>query len=516
MDFVSRFRSQITGVLNGFDRLVFRGSLIPLIRDGGMFFYLQRAGVLLLDFKTFVQETSEVVIKASLAEAEKKQRPVRYLESSSISKEDFARRLLVEHPTDKGLICALKAVEPCMSFEYHRSPDPKLRGLKLRPRKCLHLYKYFLHPVFGFINARLQTWFPFNIQICMNGREWLARQMDRKGISFRKNDNCFTWLQDVDRAQSLMAKQLETDWAAALNQIARAMNPLHTAIFKSSPMDYYWSAYQSEWATDVMFKDPATLASIYPALSRHAMLHFASPDVMRFLSRKAHGNFEGEIVTSFKDRAEGVRVKHWLAGNSIKMYDKAGSILRVETTVAKTSGFKVFRPLQDDPDGKCAWRPLRKGIADLHRRAEVSQRSNDTYLEALSKVDDTAPLSAIFDDVSSPLTLDGKRHRALRIGDPGDVALLKAISRGEFATAGVRNRDLQRLLHPVRRDLTSAATKKLSAKIGRQLRLLRAHGIVRKVPKSHRYTLTPKGHLLAAALFAAREATPQQLLREAA
>lgn len=515
--FVARFKSKITGVLSGFDRLVFRGTLIPLVRERGMHVLLARAGVRLLDFKDYALKTSERVKEAALADAREGDRPVRYLERSYTSKEDLARRLLAEHPVDEGLVCALTAVEPCMSFEYHRSQNPKERGLKLRPRKCLHVYKYFLHPVFGFMNARLQTWFPFNIQICLNGREWLARQLQHKGIDFKRNDNCLPAIDDVRAAQRLMDKQLETDWPRLLTRIARTMNPLHKEIFDSWPMDYYWSAYQTEWATDVMFKDPRSLAGIYPQLVQHAMNHFKSPDVMRFLGKKANGNFTGEIVTSFKDRPEGVRVKHWVAGNSIKMYDKAASVLRVETTIAKPTPFKVLRPINDDkPNAKLAWKPLRKGVADLHRRAQVSQRANDNYLTALSAVDDSTPLSEIFDEVSRPVTTNGNRARALRIGDAADIALFEAISRGEFSTAGFRNRDLQRLLHPVRCDPSDKARRKIAAKCGRQIRLLRAHGLVQKVQKSHRYTLTQKGHRLAAALFAARHATTKQLLRDAA
>src|SRR3989304_6933408 len=157
-------------------------------------------------------------------------------------------------------------------------------------------------------------------------------------------------------------------------------------------MQYYWSAYQTEWATDIMFKDPRTPAELYPLLVRHAMEHFKSPDVMRFLARKAHGNFTGEIVTSFKDRPEGVRVKHWVRGNPVKMYDKARRVLRGETTIARTTDFKVLRPLRDDrPKEKLAWKPLRKGVADLHRRAEVSQRSHERDLQALAGGDDPPP-----------------------------------------------------------------------------------------------------------------------------
>ena len=515
--FLARYRPLITAVLSGFDRLVFRGSLLPLIMDGGMYTFLKRAEVRLLDFKDFVLATSERLKEASLREAVAHQRPIQYLPSATTDKEAVARRLLADHPVDEGLICVLTALEPCMSFEYHRSPDRQERGLKLRPRKCLHVYQYSVHPVFGFMNARIQTWFPFNIQICLNGREWLARQFARAGrADFTRHDNCFTWLGDPALAQRLMDKQLAVDWPRALTAIARTLNPRHRQIFKPWPQEYYWSAYQTEWATDLLFQTPQALAGIYPALVRHAMTHFASPDVMRFLGRKAHGNFTGELVTSFKDRPEGVRVKHWVHGNSIKMYDKAASVLRIETTIAKTADFKVFRPLQNDPDGRLAWRPLRKGVADLHRRAQVSQRSNATYLDALATVDDTTPLAQLLDHVSCPTQYRGRRVRALRIGDAADIALLQAIARGEFAPAGFRNRDLRRLLYPTPPHASALHARKRAGKVSRQLRLLRAHGVIHKVQKSHRYALTTRGHLLTAALFAARTATLHHLIGQAA
>ena len=505
----------VAAVLCGFDRLVFRGSLLPLIIPQGMYNFLKRADVQLLDFKDYVLATSERVKDAALRPAVAQARPIRYLAASSTDKEALARRLLAEHPVDHGLICALTTVEPCMSFEYHRSPDRHERGLKLRPRKCLHVYQYWLHPRFGFMNARIQTWFPFNIQICLNGREWLAGQLARAGhTDFTRHDNCFTHLGDARLAQRLMDRQLATDWKRVLDEIARALNPLHRQIFKPWPQQYYWSAYQTEWATDLLFTTSHALARVYPALVRHAMTHFASPDVMRFLGRKAHGNFTGELVTSFKDRLEGVRVKHWVNGNSIKMYDKAGSVLRVETTIAKTTDFKVFRPLQHAPRGRLGWRPLRKGVADLHRRAQVSQRSNGNYLEALAAVTDSTPLHQLLDRVSHAVHYHRRRVRALRIGDPTDLALLTVIARGEFATAGFRNRDLRRLLPPPRG--AAPTDRQRAAQIGRQLRLLRAHGVIQKIPKTHRYKLTPNGHLLTAALFAVRGASLTKLLATAA
>jgi hypothetical protein len=515
--FISQHCPAILGVLSGFDRVVFRGTLMSLVRDGGMLGFLLAAGVRLLDFKQYVVDVSTRLKAASLAGAEQQQRPVHYLPSSRINKEALARRLLVEHPIDEGLICALTSVEPCMSFEYHRSQDAAQRGLKLRPRKCLHIYHYYKHPIFGFCNVRIQTWFPFNIQICINGREWLARQLTEQGAKFRRDDNCIFWADDIPAAQRLFDEQLRLDWPGALDELARRVNPIHDEIFQARPDDYYWSLYQSEWATDVLFTSPATLADVYPRLTRHAMVHFQSPDVMRFLGRKANGNFLGEIVSSFKDRPEGVRLKHWLKGNSIKMYDKAGSVLRVETTIAKPDEFKVFRPSSTAPDGPDAWRPMRKGVADLHRRAEVSQQANSRYLDALAVADDSTPLHEVLDAVSKHTRHRKQRVRALRIGDPSDIALLAAVARGEFATSGFRNRDLREVLYPSKQDeLAPAETRRLSTKVGRQIRMLRAHGLIRKLPKSHRYRLTKKGALLTAALTAVRGASIKQLLDLAA
>lgn len=251
--FLARFASKITGVVSGLDRLVVRGHLLRLIQPGGMLAFLCRNQVRLLDFGKYAEAVTARVKEASLAEARARRRPVRYLSSSGVSKEDTARRMLAEHPVREGLIGVLSAVEPCRSFEYHRSPDPEQRGLRLVTRKCLYLYHYYRHPQLGFLHARIQTWFPFSIQICLNGREWLHRQLLHAGQgNFVKRDNCFVRLGDVARAQELLEEQLRVNWPTLLDRIAGWLNPLHPEIFRVDPSAYryFWSVHQSEWATD--------------------------------------------------------------------------------------------------------------------------------------------------------------------------------------------------------------------------------------------------------------------------
>lgn len=521
--FIARHRALVSSVLSGFDRLVFRGSLRAL-RHRGIYGFLHRAGVRLLDFGKFAPETTERVKAAALAEAAECGRPVLYLDSPKTSKEDLARDLLRQQPlVQPGLICTFKAVEPCMRFEYHRSAEPNDRGLRLRAGKCLFIYNYYLHPDFGFMHLRLQTYLPFDVQVCLNGRQWLAQQLIRRGVEFEQADNCLTRIEAPELAQQLLDEQLRTAWPATLDAFRKRIHPLHEEIFQASPMNYWWIAYQTEWATDVLFTDAAALAGIYPALVRHAVDHFKSPDVLRFLGRTERQAWKTEVVSSFRERREGVRVKHWLNGNSVKMYDKAGCILRVETTIGNPKDFCVLRPRREDERGErhdaatgtqLVWRNMRKSVADLHRRAALSQRSNERYLDALSVVDDTTPCARIFDSFASPVVDDGRRFRALRLGDPGELALLGALSRGEFVTTGFRNRHLRRLLYA--RPQTKTDDRRRSARLSRLLRLLRAHGVVRKIPKTHRYQLTERGRLLTAALRATRDASIQQLLRDAA
>ena len=274
--------------------------------------------------------------------------------------------------------------------------------------------------------------------------------------------------------------------------------------------------YQSEWASDIAFESPAALARIYPSLVEAAMLDFHSPDDMRFLGRKCHGRFEGEIVTSFEDRVEGVRVEHWADGNSIKMYDKMGSVLPIETTIGNPTPFKAFRTRTDDKDGDPAWWPMQKGVADLHRRAEVSQAANDNYLEALGAIGDESAIGVIFDEVSKRRSKSGRAVRPLRLNDPEETARLAVRVSGEFTIAGFTNKDVRARLRRPRSETTLTDQKRESARISRWFRLLRDHGLIQKVSKTYRYKLTDKGRTLLTTLQQVRRISLERLEAAAA
>ncbi len=523
--FIAKFADRIDGILGGFDRLVMRGELraLYITNGGGIEQYLRSNHVMFKDFGKHVLEVSRRLKDASQAAALELGRVVRYVPSASESKEKIARQIAVEQKIRDGLVCVLTSVEPCMSFQAVPNRETKKLDFKLEQRKCLHLYHYLIHPVFGFMNARIQTWFPFRLQICLNGREWLARSMDAAGLRYVRQDNCFPWIEDFAEAQRLMDQQLSTNWAEALNGIAAMLNPIHDEIFRHFHVNYYWTTHQSEWAIDIRFPQAEDLKRLYPLLLQHAMTTFGSPDVLRFLGKRVGldgqvpQSYNGELFSDVKQRKEGIRIKHYIDGNSLKMYDKAytevGSLARIEPTINNVSPFRNYRRKEGDPNGELAWRPMRRGIADLHRRAEVSQKAAERYADALASVDDTRRLGELTKNLEQGTKWQGRSIRGLRIlGE--DHPLLLAVNRGEFNLNGFRNRDLQRVLYGGK-PADAAEGKHRCTAMSRKLRMLRAHGLIKKVSHTHRYLLTDLGRVAIAAISAAQQATVAELTRAA-
>lgn len=518
--FLQKFGDAVLGTLVGFDRLVFRGYLSRISYPEGLAYFLRMNGVLFKDFSGFAEETTARLKEASLAWPKESGRPLEQMFPNSRKKEDFVREVRERDHIEEGLICTLTAVEPCQSFEIFKNKETHLLEVRPRRRKCLFIYHYFVHPILGCVGARIQTWFPFQVQVWINGREWLARRLKRVGIEFVRSDNAFPWIADFARAQRLMDEQVGYDWPRILNGISRKLDPIHDARFRKFSCDYQWITYQSEWATDIAFRDRSTLVSSYPSLVRHAMTTFGSPDVLRFLGRRLtpdgrpHPRFEQEVTSDLKERPEGIRIKHRVGQNSVKAYDK-GSVFRVETTMNDPGAFKIFRTTQARPTDPPAFKPMRKGIQDLFPRVEVSEEINDRYLDALASTRETRPLSEIVDPLTRHVHWKGRRVRALNPWAEADARLLGAVARGEFAFRGFNNGDLRALIYDESTE-NPVERKKQSAAMTRRIRLLRAHGLVQKMPNSRRYKLTAKGQLAVTAMSAARHCNTHQLSQIAA
>lgn len=522
--FLQGVSGQVLGVLSGFDRLMFRGHLRTLMTPQGMNLYCWANDVRYTDFKAHAQERTEELLAAALAEAKRLGRPVQYLAHARDRKEDLARALAKRDGITDGLIGVFTAVEPCWSYGVRPNRGTKRLEVRREFRKCLHVYHYYQHPRCGLLYARVQTWFPFTVQVGVNGREWLARSLDAAGVGYRRRDNTFAWVQDFARAQEMLDGQLRVNWSELLDEVRGRVHPAHPGLLGKYRAEYYWSLTQSEWATDVVFADRTTLAATYEPWLRFAMMSFASPDVLRFLGKKptadgrVNGHFQGEVVSDLGHRVDGLRIKHRAGANSVKMYDKAsGVVLRVETTINDPGAFKVYRPKANDPDGGLAWQAMRSGVADLHRRAEVSQASNERYLEAVAAAAHPEPLAAVTGRLSRRVKEPGgsRRVRGLNLLSAEDAALLAAVGRPEFVVSGLRNRDVVGGLY-AQPAAGAKERRRRAARVTRLLRLLRAHGVLHKVAKSHRYRVSESGRVVITAVLAARNAATEKLVALAA
>lgn len=486
--FSTRHASRITGILAGFDRMLFRGTLRSISYVDGLDKFLSSQRVLYKDFAAFVERLSARLKTHAETLAADAGRPFEYVASAQVRKDDRARGIAERDHVTEGLVCVLSCVEPCRSYTIRRDREGKRLRLVAGDRKCLHLYFYFLDPDFGLMHIRLQTWLPLTIHVCVNGRAWLARQLARAGVPVTQVENCFTAIADIPRAQTVADDLIDWPWERWLRRLGHFVNPW-VRPEDGLLFDYYWSVRQSEYATDVMFRDAATVQQIYPGLLRHGIEMFHSEDVLRFLGHRPSTGFTREVQSNLHRRLEGVRIKHWVHENSIKMYDKAGSVVRIETTINNPERFKVRRKIPGKP---LAWLPLRKGIADMRRRAAIGRAANARYLDALSVVGEPTPSHHLLDPVSQRVIHHGRPYRALRPISPQEAPLLRVVLQGEFLIHGFSNHDLRAVLvadpdpDPTRR-------RRDVARVTRQLRLLRAHGLIKKVPHTHAYRVTHKG-----------------------
>jgi hypothetical protein len=521
--FESVHESRVVGKLVAVDRLILKGHLNGWMPKGAFARFLLVQSVLLMSFKGYVLRVTAQRKAHALALAAKAGRTYQYLERAHTagrgrSKEDLAREIAERDGIREGLIAVFAAVEPCMSFNVRGNHETHKLEVVRGARKCLHFYFYIMDREFGFMHVRLQSWFPFSIQVYVNGHEWLCRQLEQRGVGFKRSDNKILQVDNLELAQRLAKSFAERKWVGFLDALARRFNPYLAQVVRSGFGGYYWVVDQCEVSTDVVFKNRKALQEVLPDLYEAALLHFSPVDVLRFLGRKLHPSLKAEVTTDQKCRVEGRRIKHRAGRNSIKMYDHV-NVLRIETTINKSSDFKTLR--YHEVEGKLVgkWVPMSKGVANLKRFFEVASASNERYLDALgaicSKVPKSRAIQAL-DDLCLPHTSGGKHVPRLQPIGPSDCGVFQAVLHGEHAINGFRNRDLVNQLYP-KPPLSPEEKRRRSAHLSRTIARLRGHGLVAKVKGSHLYRITAKGtQLMSTAVRVRLREFPEQYAQLAA
>ena len=515
---IKYFGDSIIGVSSGFDRIVFQGMIRPLMYPEGAMGFFDRRRILFKDAKNWVTEQTEKLV-STVQEWSKREcgERITNLPSSTTRKEKLAHQRQKEKGIIVGPIGVWSCLEACGSYRLVPAKGcPELRYVQTR---CKHLYVYLDHADYGFMSIRIQTWFPFRIQIAMNGREWLARQLGKAGIGFGRQGNKILQVDDFSAMQPLLDQQLTTNWCSLLNSFVPIAFPTFPSTL-GTDLCYSWYMWQSEWASDFMFKNRTDLDDIMNRVVRHAFIGGYPERLIRYFGRsvrkdgKLKRNFNDSLKTTVIDFNEGYRIRHWLGSNSVKMYNEH-NILRIESTINDPGAFRAHRRKQGTAqNAPKQLMPLRKGVADTTLRIMASQGINDRFADHVATTKSSQPFQSVLGTVTKRKR---KRGRSIRALEPTgkDIALLKAIADPRFTVGGFCNKDLrQTLAYDLR--YIGKTDKQRSGMTTRSLRLLRDHGVIRRLPKSRRYQLTSQGRQLVTTLQAALAASVEELTAIAA
>jgi hypothetical protein len=487
-----RYANAIRGVISCFDRMLIQGTLPDIAHAQAMTRHLNSRKIRIFDFTEFAQPLREVIRENAERVAEENGLTIEFIRNiKAFRKEDSVQEIVAERGSHPGLVHVFSAMESCTSFKpWHDKPSGKT-FIKPDSGRCLHYYFYFIDPELGLCHLRVPTWAPFRLQFCLNGHNWLAARLKRHGIGYKLVDNAFVDIDDFERAQELADGMRAKTLHRKLDQYTRQFCP----VVSEFPAGYHWSLNQIEYATDIVFKRPEDLAPLYDSLVRTAVHAVRAEQVATFLGRKLDPRYAGEVTSDFNTRIQGTRIRHQMGKSALKMYDKFGRVLRIESVTNDVSFFKHHRTVEHrDGTREMALAPVKKTIHSLGVMRELLAAANRRYLEFVSTLDDTTTGRRQLERLSRPVRDANRSYKGLNFFDPLDSDLLLAIVRGEFNLRGFQVRDLRHLLPHL-----------TGSQISRMLKRLRMHRLLKKVRGTYRYYLTRAGRRVIAAALQLRE-----------
>jgi DNA-binding transcriptional ArsR family regulator len=480
-----RYAANLHGVLSCYDRIIITGTLPGACYAGGMTSFLYAKGIRIFDYPRFAEPLRERIRQRALQVCEANGVSIEHVSKAHIRKEDRVARVLAERGDTPGLVHVISAMEGCSSYKPWHDKATGRTALKPDSGKCLHYYFYFIDEVLGLCYLRVPTWAPFGLQFYCNGHSVLARALTHEGIDFMQQDNAFLRIDDLPRAQALADAFSPDVLHQRLKRYAHWLCPVADVFGQD---DWHWSIRQAEYSTDLLFRSSHTLAPLYDALSRQAVLAADAPRVASFLGKKVTPALAREIGSRLSTRIEGRCIKHHMGAASVKVYDKFSRVLRVETTVNDVSFFKHHRKVEHrgtTPTRELA--PLKKTIYSLIDLREILLGCNQRYLAFLSSLDDPSAGERDLQRLSEPRVGTAPAVKGLNFFNAADQKLLRVLQHGEFNIHGWRRAELL-----ARLDISPSA-------MSRQLKRLRLLGLIKKVAHTYRYYLTRLGRAAIAA-----------------
>jgi hypothetical protein len=486
-----RYATKIRGVLACFDRIVLTATLPDICYPEGMTKHLAGKGIRVFDFSKWAEPLNAEIRSNAEKVAEESGLTIEYIQKPrSFRKEERIEKILAQRGSGPGMVHIFSVLETCTEYRPWYDKPSGRAFLRAKESKCKHYYFYFIDAELGLCYFRIPLWAPFRLQFYCNGHSMLATRLRQKRISYDLRDNAFVRIADWQAAQEL-ADTLSVDYIhRRLREFVHRFCPV-ARHFRS---EYHWSFMQVEYALDIVFERQSDLAPIYDNLVRTAVHAIKAADVATFLGRKLTDRTPDEVGNNFETRIEGTRIRHHMGWAAIKMYDKFGLILRIETVCNDVSFFHHYRRVErTNGTSEMKIAPMKKSIYSLSALREAMGAANRRYVEFLSAIDDPTSGIKTLDRLSTSAHNGQRSFKGFNLFTHADRRLFEVILEGQFNISGFRNRDLRQRL-----------ADRSPSQIARLLTRLRLHGLVKKVGHRSKYFLTRLGHTVAIAALAFR------------
>ena len=489
--FTTKYKNDIIGIISCFDRLLFSGTIIQLTYVQGLERYLRANHILLKDFKKHAISLANQLKDNAKSLAEKNNAKFIYLKESKHSNEEIVKEIINQRGNYPGLVAVITNLETEYGFDIQGNKAENKIELKSRKRKCLHIYFYFIDEDYGLCYFRIETYFPFKVKVYYNGHEKLALNMQKAQIKYQKSDNCFNWISDVTKAQELSDTIEVSKFHSKLDSWVEQYVPIIKQLSKIWPMKYHWSVKQVEYSTDIIFESEERLNLLYGQLLTYYNNTAVPENIMSFLGRRFSGKQAGRIQTSCKRTYNGFRIKHSCGAFSIKMYNKAGNVLRIEITLNDVSELIVFREVHHKDGSVSKERAqMKKTIYSLAEVVRFAKADINRYMDFLSKMEDASKAISQLSEFTNRKTDMGRNYKGFNPLNENELHIFQVLINGALIAGGFRSKHLKKYLSQYFKEQWT------TSRISRLLKRLIVFNLIKRVKHSYKYFLTEKGRII--------------------
>jgi hypothetical protein len=471
---------EIHGTLSCYDRVIVSGTAGKFGYNVGMTTYFYEKGYRIFDFAKIFTPITEAIKENAERIAKENGIKIEYIrKSGAFRKDDRIAEIIKERGSHEGLVHIFSALEMSSTYTPWHDKSTGKTFFNNDQTKCLHYYFYFIDRELGLCFMKVPTIAPFRTTIYFNGHNLLESKLKKQNINYEKTDNAFTFISDFAEAQIISDKIKVEDIHSVFDIYTSRYCPLPA----EWQLHWNYTIQQVEYSTDIVFKNVESLKPIYDNIIKTAM-HTVTPDnIANFLGKRFSVLFEGEVGSKYNKRILGTRIKHQMGEISVKIYDKFGSVLRIEVTSNDVSKLKTFREvIKRDGTTETKMASVKKSIYSLFVLTQIFKNAARRYLEFISSFDDPSDGLKKLDKVVEPVTDNNRNYKGFNFFSKGDEKILLAVSDGKFTLKGITNKELRKML-----------PEKTSGQLSRILKRLRLHGLIKKVGKTYKYYLTVLG-----------------------